>query len=187
MAGTSQVSYSTNLGLSLQPEFDAQKYPDIFVDSMRVRMGIQLLQSALDSYTGKLPLSSQLQGVANVSTSVQVGNLTRVYPVAGVNLTYGQLVYLYNVGGVLTAGLASASVSSTCARGFVSTTLGITAGQVGEIQLLSVLSGLAGLTPGTTYYLSNTAGFISSTAGTVSQKVGYALSTTDLFFNPTII
>lgn len=36
------------------------------------------------------------------------------------------------------------------------------------------------LTPGTTYYLSNTSGAISTSAGTVSRKIGLSLSATEI-------
>jgi hypothetical protein len=48
------------------------------------------------------------------------------------------------------------------------------------IRITGNKSGLSGLTPGLTYYLSNTPGAIASSAGTVSKKVGIALSATDL-------
>lgn len=48
------------------------------------------------------------------------------------------------------------------------------------IKTTASMSGFSGLTPGTTYYLSNTAGAISTTAGTTSKKIGLALSATEL-------
>lgn len=51
-----------------------------------------------------------------------------------------------------------------------------------------VLTGLAGLTPGADYWLSETAGLITATqpttTGNLVQKVGKALSATELFFSP---
>jgi hypothetical protein len=48
------------------------------------------------------------------------------------------------------------------------------------VKTAAVMPGFSGLTIGTTYYLSNTAGAISTSAGTVSKKVGLALSATEL-------
>lgn len=52
----------------------------------------------------------------------------------------------------------------------------------------SIISGLAGLTPGATYYLNTTPGAITitppSTVGNVVQAVGVALSATSLLFAP---
>lgn len=42
------------------------------------------------------------------------------------------------------------------------------------------------MTPGSTYYASNTAGAISSSAGTFPQTVGAAVSATQIYFNPVI-
>lgn len=41
-----------------------------------------------------------------------------------------------------------------------------------------------GLTPAAQYYVSETAGGITSTSGQIARIIGYALSTTELFFNP---
>lgn len=49
------------------------------------------------------------------------------------------------------------------------------------------VSGLAGLTPGATYWLSTTPGLITDTppsSDNVIQKIGVAVSATELFFNP---
>lgn len=52
----------------------------------------------------------------------------------------------------------------------------------------SLLSGLSGLTPGSSYYLSTAAGTITDTPpssdGNLVQYVGRAVSATELFFNP---
>lgn len=53
-------------------------------------------------------------------------------------------------------------------------------GQTATIQTDGVVTGLSGLTPLTTYYLSNTSGTLSTTAGTNSKKVGIALTATTL-------
>lgn len=65
--------------------------------------------------------------------------------------------------------------------GFVS---GVTGGGVfgttATIKTNGVITGLSGLTPLATYYLSNTSGQISTTAGTNSKKIGIAISSTSL-------
>jgi len=78
---------------------------------------------------------------------------------------------------------ASASNSySTVMRdnfvGFSKTTT--SSGGSAELKTEGVMSGLSGLTPGATYYISDTPGAISTSAGTNSRKVGLALSTTTL-------
>jgi hypothetical protein len=62
-------------------------------------------------------------------------------------------------------------------------------GDPGAVQLPgSVIAGLAGLTPGADYFLDTAAGAITlaapSGAGNLVQLVGFAVSATELFFNP---
>lgn len=59
------------------------------------------------------------------------------------------------------------------------TTESKTANNAVKIQTNGVISGLSGLTVGSTYYLS-TSGNISTSAGSVSRKLGIAISTTEL-------
>jgi hypothetical protein len=56
------------------------------------------------------------------------------------------------------------------------------AGPAAEVNVVvdGILDGFSGLTPGATYYLSNTAGAISTSAGGTSIKVGKAISPTQL-------
>jgi hypothetical protein len=54
----------------------------------------------------------------------------------------------------------------------------------GGVILRGMDANQAGLTAGAVYYASNTAGAISSSAGTKEVSVGFAYSTTQLYFNP---
>lgn len=73
------------------------------------------------------------------------------------------------------AGTAAESESFT---GFVKTTTAL-AGSV-PVFIAGEATGLSGLTTGSPYYLSDTAGAVSTSAGTVTRKVGIALSTTSM-------
>jgi hypothetical protein len=53
-----------------------------------------------------------------------------------------------------------------------------------QIAISGPVSGFTGLTAGSKYYLSNTAGAITTTAGTYSVFIGWALTTTTILFNP---
>lgn len=55
-----------------------------------------------------------------------------------------------------------------------------------QIYISGAISGFTGLTAGSKYYLSNTAGAITTTAGTYSVFIGWALSTTSLLFSPVL-
>lgn len=52
-----------------------------------------------------------------------------------------------------------------------------------QVAISGPVSGFTGLTAGSKYYASNTAGSITTTAGTYSVFVGWALTTTTLLFN----
>lgn len=62
--------------------------------------------------------------------------------------------------------------------GFAKTT--VLSGASVSVQIIGAFTGLTGLTVGSTYYLSNTAGAISTSAGTVSKKIGLSDSTTSI-------
>ncbi len=59
----------------------------------------------------------------------------------------------------------------------------VSADETVQIGISGPQTGFTGLTPGSKYYLSNTAGAISTTAGTYSVFVGWALSSTILLFD----
>ena len=58
-----------------------------------------------------------------------------------------------------------------------------TAGQVKTVVIGGIIP-TTGLTAGSDYYVSNTAGAIATSAGTYGKKLGRAISTTQLFFQP---
>ncbi len=59
-----------------------------------------------------------------------------------------------------------------------------TTGNALTIAISGPVTGFVGLTPGSKYYASNTAGAIQATAGTNTVFVGWALSATSLLFDP---
>lgn len=79
-----------------------------------------------------------------------------------------------------TAGAATANKYSSFLGFITAITGGGVAGTAVTIQTGGVVSGLSGLVPMATYYLSNTSGTLSLTAGTNSKKIGVATSTTSL-------
>jgi len=101
--------------------------------------------------------------------------------------TYGQLVNLYNNSGVLNARLSNLTTSAKPVRGYCAEPKGVLAGSTGLVLTAGRVLLLVGLTPGTLYYGSNSAGAVSSSAGTVSQPIGFALSSTILYLQPTLI
>ena len=83
------------------------------------------------------------------------------------------------------SGQISRSTASVQARDRNSNFIGFaisttTAGQQVPYQQTGIMAGFSGLTPGLTYYLSNTTGAISTSPGTTSVRVGIAISATQL-------
>lgn len=74
------------------------------------------------------------------------------------------------------------------AVGFV--TAAIASGATGTVFFEGTITGLSGLTPGARYFLSATAAGtftltpVTAGAGRISQEVGFAISTTELTFEP---
>ena len=175
--------YSTNTGISAIPEIPSDKYPEVYVDNLKLRNGIKVLQGAIDTYTGALGEDQAYWSAVSSVSRHMVKNLTRIYAKAGEAITAGAMVNFYDIGsGVIGARNASAAAAGKPARAWSTTT--IAAGEFGEFIEGGVSTLVSGLTVGTTYYLSNTAGLISAAPGTVSQKVGYALGTSLLSFRP---
>lgn len=63
-------------------------------------------------------------------------------------------------------------------------TVAASSGVTIQVAISGPVSGFTGLTSGSKYYASNTAGGISTSAGTFSVFVGWALNTTTLLFTP---
>lgn len=102
------------------------------------------------------------------------------------NLSAGELVNLYNDSGTIKARKADAS-NGRRAHGYVLAS--VTSPNNATVYLEGTITGLTGKTPGAAYYLSGaTAGDVTatapSTAGYLSQEIGYALSATEITFEP---
>jgi hypothetical protein len=180
----SDQQFSTNLGLGALPEIDQRKNPDIYNDLLRIRNALKTLQFSLDQYTGAISEDSAYWKNIQSQNSVRTQNISKVYAVSSDTIAVGQIVELYNNAGVLTARLSNVG-TPRYARAFCSTLGGATPGAVSEFSLLGVNQFFSGLTPGAIYYLSGTPGAIQ--AGATAQRVGFALTAQNLFFNPTLI
>jgi hypothetical protein len=102
--------------------------------------------------------------------------------VAGEALAAGDFVYVLSGGTVMKA---DATTFAKRAMGYVTTSV-LNAGNA-TVYFDDNNTGLSGLTPGSTYYLSATAGLATTTAPTTSgqyvQELGIATSTTSLHVN----
>jgi len=113
--------------------------------------------------------------------------------IASEALAAGDLINVWSNAGVANIRKADATIAGKEAMGFVQSSVASGATGVSRIGN-GVITGLVGLTIGATYYLSTTAGGIVTVApsavGNVIQKVGRAISATELAYvddNSTIV
>ena len=142
--------------------------------------------------TATAPANARAIGVAVSSSALVIEwspralgvNVEMATAVAGEALAANDLCYLSDGSGSLTAGrwykadadLYYASIHPVL--GFAP--LAIASGATGIIRLDGIMSGLSGLTAGSTYYVSGTAAALTATAPANARAVGVAISTTSL-------
>jgi hypothetical protein len=126
----------------------------------------------------KAYVDSVVGGIATTSSIIVPGD-------AGENVSAGQLVYFDDTDNEWK--LCDADTATTVEN----TLLGIAQGSgtngnpiTSGVLLRGLDANQTGLTTGALYYAGNTAGAIVSSAGTVEVTVGFAYSTTELYFNP---
>jgi hypothetical protein len=180
----SRQGYSTNTGLSAAPEVDATKYPDVYTDNLKIRNAIKVLQNAIDIYCGADSPDPSTWGTLEIS-KYRLQYLTRGYALATEDINAGQLINVYSSAGDPRIRLANATAVGKPAHGFATTS--VKSGAFGEFVGEGVCRLISGLTPGVTYYLSNTAGLVAAGAGTVLQRVGFAVGQTALIFRPDLV
>lgn len=110
---------------------------------------------------------------------------------AGETLTTGNVVYLADGSGGTTAGRWYKADADTAAQSTLPACVGITLTSAAAAGAITVrrggrVTGLTGLTAGSTYYVSATAGALTSTAPANTRRVGVADSTTTLVMAPEI-
>ena len=147
--------------------------------------GLQKLKATIQAFTGTPDelVSTNASGYID-SSLIDPAALDdkKVTVTSGEALTAGQLVYFDETdsGNAYIAG-------ANAAEGYVLTSVGAAASV--DVYLSGSITGLAGLTPGDTYYL-DTAGAVTATAptldtsGDINQPIGVALSATELCFTP---
>lgn len=163
---------------------------DIGLDISRIVTCLQGIEEIFISLCGVFPRAVEDQASLVASpTTLLSGNSRRFYITAAVNLSYGDIITLENVAGVLKATKANAVDNTKPADGFCSTIAGIPSGQIGEVQLGSgVISFTTPLVIATRYYLSAVAaGAIVTTpavaAGNIEQYLGIAIDIKNFWFN----
>lgn len=177
--------FSTNTGIAATPEFSQSQFPGIYLDSLRLRQGIKILQSVLDTYTGALGEEPTYWNQVGATSWNRLANLTRTYAQATEYIVAGAMVNFYSNAGVLAVRNANASAAGRQCHAFSNGIVNV--GAYGEFIQQGICYLVGGLTPGITYYLSNTDGLIANAAGTISQKIGYAMGPNILVFRPDLV
>jgi hypothetical protein len=116
-------------------------------------------------------------------------HILEVYNGTGSTLNKNDLCYISgDQSGTPSVTLADADAESTCKGMLVLINETITNGSSGDAVTYGVQSGFSGLTVGAPQFASTTAGDLTETApiatGDIIRVVGYAISTTEVFFHP---
>jgi len=106
--------------------------------------------------------------------------------VSAEDLSAGDLVYIHDNAGTPNVSKADATTIGKEAIGYV--LAAVTAPAPIDVYFENTIQGLVGMTAGTTMYLATTAGAATPTAptgaGNIVQRVGKAISATELSFEP---
>lgn len=181
-------AFST-INLQLQNLPNELKDAETYAEFVKIYNACKILAQAVDTYTGIGTYSpSDWSQVGNSAILLQ--NQTKIYPIFDDTVTVGQLVSLYDVAGVphVRKAIAVSTDLRPC-HGFA--TAAVTAGNRGEVVLQGLYPYATGLTTGARLFLSNgTYGAFTTTTpsgtGNIRQAIGYALSPSSIFFNPTV-
>lgn len=180
--GSESFKIQTNL-----PQLPPDGLPkELYPEFQALHLAIFSLLRGISQYAGIDAPSSDIWSSLSYSDTILTGNATRMYVVAGVTIARGQAVNLYLSGGILKVRLADADSATTMMHGVANS-----AGSAGDIIEINWLRGLldsvGGMTTGTLYYLSTTAGAVQSArpsgAGQIIQAAGVALNATTLLFD----
>lgn len=145
---------------------------EVAAELVRLYNALNIIAFKLDEYTGAL----------------QAAPADRPYQPASVvsRATYMNRAYMYSAGALAAKTLVNISPSGLVAadvdinRAHAIVLEDTAAGDYAPITLQGVVSGFVGLTVGSPYYLSSTPGAIQ--IGATAQKIGFALTSTDLAF-----
>lgn len=164
--------YSLPLGLDLAPLAKRNVDAEVLQDLYRLYNAVKLCAEGLDAYTGIVGAPIDDWDKVGVG-AIMVQNMCRLYVQFAATATVGQLIAL-NSSGQAVLGTAGNVIGWSPAS--------VTSGNYGEVRLLGMHTGVAGLTPGTFYYASSTPGGLTFTV--TSQRVGFALTANRMFFCP---
>ena len=163
--------YNVNLGLAQTPDVAD---PDTLAAVAPIYNALRALAGGLDNFTGTAYVApEEYESQVDIS-GILVGNTCKIYRKFGEAISAGQTVRI-------SGSLAYKGTSGTVI-GFTPVSRAIN--EWGIIVLLGMWN-IGGLTSGEVYCAGNTAGTIALASALPSnQKLGRALGTTGIFFNP---
>lgn len=179
---------SFNLNLPIAPD---TKNPELFGELLKLYNSTKLLAAKMEEYLGLESEDSSLWESLSPVDTIRLHWHSRLYIKYTEDVSVGQVVTIYDDLGTPSVKLAGGASYAGHARGFCSVVGGVSAGDFGEVILFGLNPYHTGLAPGAIYYLSNTtAGQITATIpieteDSIIHAVGFAVSSTCLFFNPT--
>lgn len=154
-----------NLGI---PKFPSTQDPILASEFLRLYNAINIMATTLDTMQCRIPVVFK--------EAVALGAMVNIYPdTAGTGLFARQAIN---------------TSMGMMAHGYCPEN-DVQIDDVGEIIAMGIHPFITGLTPGTTYYLSGTAGIVTPSkpvgAGRIVQPIGFATSSTQLFVNPNLL
>lgn len=184
--GNSTFNLPFTLGVPDTPSLDFQD-PRVRALAEELYNAFQQLQLALHNYLG---VGQQLQtlwsSLSHISTLHQASQF-RIYKEATEDIIYGAAINLFSSGGVIKMRNANATNNTKPCHGFCMVAGGVTSGNFGEaILFCGLLTGFAGLTVGSRYFLSTSNGLLTAVApvaaGNIEQALGIALDSGTLLY-----
>jgi ribosomal protein L18 len=145
---------------------------------------LNTLAQNISTLTNNVQYSASERSNLQATTRMARQDYPRLFVQASVAINYGQLVNVYDSGGVLTCRLADRSLSRP-AHGLMNLPNGAAVGAYTEIMWLNGFTlGVTGSVVGTQYWLS-TGGLVTATKPTsgVIQPVGWGLGSRGFYLN----
>jgi hypothetical protein len=165
---------SINLGLPSAPEVDS---PELYGALMPVYNAIKNTMYAVDAYTGNSLINEEEYSEVNAYGQLLLQKTAVLFVKLTETVLAGHMINLWNSGGLRAR---KATGGSNRAHGFAAA--GGSAGDTIPVSLFGLCTLIGGLTPGTEYYLSGSAGQITTSAS--YHRVGMAVGPNHLWFSP---
>jgi hypothetical protein len=175
-----ELSFSLSIGSTPLTEPEDQ---EMAAELFRIYQAINSLATQVDTATGGLAIAAADRPYVLPSTASKEANMSRGYGKATVDLTIGEIVHFNSAGELVKAQATGTHLLK--GQGIVLENT-VTDGYA-PIAYRGIIKAFVGLTVGNYYFLSLTAGAISNaapTAGNTLQYLGYAVSSTELYFCP---